>query len=129
VTRKKPPGDEQSPAPAESSADVALIHGVTPDGAGLQIIRARENRLEVGAIRPIREGVPITGEVVTLRPRPSFPALCDVETHFKPPALPSDRQEPRAALAHPGPAQVTTEDYRRNWDAIWPQSEKPKLVN
>jgi hypothetical protein len=131
VTGKKPESSERDSATAESpSPDVALIQGVTPDGAGLQILRARENRLEVGAIRPLREGAPITGEVVTLRSRPNFPALCDVETHFKPALTPSDRQESRAALPHAGPAQVATDDYRRNWDAIWNRSTgKPKLVN
>lgn len=131
MTIKKPAGDERDSAAAASpGSDVALIHGVTADGAGLQILRARDNRIEVGAIRPLREGAPITGEIVTLRPRPNFPALCDVETHFKPAATPSDRQEPRAALPHAGPAQVATDEYRRNWDAIWSRpSEKPKLVN
>jgi len=131
VTNKKSAGDERESAAAASPApDVALIHGVTPDGAGLQILRARENRLEVGAIRPLREGAPITGEVVTLRPRPNFPALCDVETHFKPAAAPNDRQESPTALAHAGPAQVATDEYRRNWDAIWSRSaDKSKLVN
>ena len=112
--------------------DVALIHGVTPDGEGLQILRARDNHLELGAIRPLREGAPITGEVVTLRPRPSTPALCDVEVHVKAPAAApdNDRQTPRAALAHPGPAQVATDEYRRNWDAIWSRpTPQPKLVN
>ena len=29
-----------------------------------------------------------------------------------------------------GPAQVATDEYRRNWDAIWNQSAtKPKLMN
>jgi hypothetical protein len=131
VTSKKPQSGERDSATAEPPpSDVALIQGVTPDGAGLQILRARDNRLEVGAIRPLREGAPITGEVVTLRPRPNFPALCDVETHFKPAPTSSDRQEARAALPHAGPAQVATDDYRRNWDAIWSRSiEKPKLVN
>jgi hypothetical protein len=138
VTNKKPtvPAGDQAARPDDrgsasspSSPDVALIHGVTPDG-GLQILRARENRLELGAIRPLREGAPITGEVVTLRPRANFPALCDVETHFKPPSAPSDTQQPRAALPHAGPAQVATDDYRRNWDAIWSSaSDKPKLIN
>jgi len=89
VTPKKPAEDQSMEPPALSpassaSADVALIHGVTPDGEGLKILRARGDRLELGAIRPLREGAPITGEVVTLRPRANFPALCDVETHFKP---------------------------------------------
>ena len=131
TSQKKPELSERDSATTEPpSPDVALIRGVTPDGAGLQILRARANRLEVGAIRPLREGAPITGEVVTLRPRPNFPALCDVQTHFEPAPTPSDRQGAGAALAHAGPAQVATDDYRRNWDAIWNHSTvKPKLVN
>jgi hypothetical protein len=132
---KKPSADESATlaSPAASPApDVALIHGVTPDGEGLQILRARENRLELGAIRPLREGAPITGEVVTLRPRPNSPALCDVEVHLKAPApaAADDRATPRAALSHPGPAQVATDEYRRNWDAIWSSpTDKAKLAN
>jgi len=134
VTPKKPAEDQRTePAVALStSPDVALIHGVTSDGEGLKILRARGDRLELGAIRPLREGAPITGEVVTLRPRANFPALCDVETHFKPAEEPSDRQEPAspALASRTGPAQVATDEYRRNWDAIWSQSAtKPKLVN
>ena len=110
--------------------DVALIHGVTPDGEGLKILRARGDRVELGAVRPLREGAPITGEVVTLKPRANFPALCDVESHFKPAEAASDRQEPAAAVQRTGPAQVATDDYRRNWDAIWNRSEaKSKLTN
>jgi len=137
VTSKKPAderGSEPPVAPSASPAspDVALIHGVTPDGEGFKILRARGDRLELGAVRPLREGAPITGEVVTLRPRAHFPALCDVETHFKPPEAAGDRQEPApsAALQRTGPAQVATDDYRRNWDAIWNQpATKSKLVN
>jgi hypothetical protein len=137
VTSKKPADAQRAEPPvalpaSPASADVALIHGVTPDGEGLKILRARGDRLELGAVRPLREGTPITGEVVTLRPRPSFPALCDVETHFKPPEPASDRQEPApsAAVQRTGPAQVATDEYRRNWDAIWSQpADKSKLVN
>ncbi|MEO6601349.1 MAG: hypothetical protein ABIQ16_15835 [Polyangiaceae bacterium] len=140
MTPKKPISDARgtpsvSPPPTpQTPVDVALIHGVTPDGDGFQIVRARENRLELGIVRPLREGAPITGEVVTLRSRPNFPALCDVETHYKP-ALPaaaaeaSDKSPPLLA-ARTGPAQVATEDYRRNWDAIWSKpAEKAKLSN
>jgi hypothetical protein len=134
VTPKKPAEDQRTEPPAAlpASPDVALIHGVTPDGEGLKILRARGDRLELGAIRPLREGAPITGEVVTLRPRANFPALCDVETHFKPAEEANDRQEPApsALAARTGPAQVATDEYRRNWDAIWKSSAtKPKLVN
>jgi len=133
VTTRKPIADGGDTSKASPAApDVALIHGVTPDGEGFQIVRARENRLELGALRPLREGAPITGEVVTLRPRPNFPALCDVETHYKPAEPPSDRQEPAARLSseRSGPAQVATDEYRRNWDAIWSRpADKPKLAN
>jgi hypothetical protein len=135
VTPKKPIGDasDAPPVPPPPS-DVALIHGVAPDGDGFQIVRARENRLELGVVRPLREGAPITGEVVTLRPRPNFPALCDVETHYKPalPAAPTEAARTSSPLlaARTGPAQVATDEYRRNWDAIWSNAaEKPKLSN
>ncbi|HYP98541.1 MAG TPA: hypothetical protein VER96_07705 [Polyangiaceae bacterium] len=141
MASKKPAEDQSAaegalaaPPPASTTPDVALIHGVTPDGEGLKILRARGDRLELGAVRPLREGAPINGEVVTLRPRANFPALCDVETHFKPAEAVGDRQEPAPAPAgvvqRTGPAQVATDEYRRNWDAIWNRSEaKSKLTN
>jgi len=135
VTPKKPAEDQSAGPPVAASSDskdVALIHGVTPDGEGFKILRARGDRLELGAVRPLREGTPITGEVVTLRPRPSFPALCDVETHFKPEQAASDPQEsaPSAVVQRTGPAQVATDEYRRNWDVIWSQpANKSKQVN
>ena len=130
MTTKKPAGDDSAAAPASVPAsDVALIHGVTADGEGFHILRARDNRLELGAVRPLREGVPITGEVVTLKPRANFPALCDVETHFTAPA-PAKALETQAEPPRSGPAQVATEDYRRNWDAIWSRAnDKAKLAN
>jgi hypothetical protein len=138
VTTKKRAHDEPEPASAgPSSPDVALIHGVTPDG-GFQILRARDNRLELGAVRPLKEGVPINGEVVKLRPRENCPVLCDVEVQLKAPELPSDRAARQlspasgaeASHARSGPAQVATDEYRKNWDVIWSQPRaKAKLTN
>jgi hypothetical protein len=141
VTTKKRAGDvvEPAPAPPPSSPDIALIHGVTPDG-GFQILRARSGRLELGAVRPLKEGVPISGEVVKLHPRPDCPVVCDVEVALPAKELPSDRQVRQlppapapvaeAVSARSGPAQVATNEYRKNWDAIWSSSpSKPKLVN
>jgi hypothetical protein len=102
-----------------AASDVALIHGKTEDGAGLRIIRRREDRLEFGAVRPLKEGAPIAGEVVSLTPRPEFPLLCDVKVEYAPPA--SDTAE--ATPSRHGPAQVATDRYRENWDRIW---TKPK---
>jgi len=132
VTTTKKPGDTSDATPAEGvSGDVALIHSVTADGEGFHVLRARENRLEIGAVRPLREGVPITGEVVTLRPRANCPLVCDVEVQLKAPEQPSDRQVSVAAgsRSRPGPAQVASDEYRRNWDAIWRSSPASKLAN
>ena len=110
---------EQSPSKSdEPGSDVVLVHGVTPDGEGLEVIRRRQGRLEAGAARPLKHGQPIAGEVVRLKPRKEFPLLCDVEvevgaTAAAPPA-------PSAWTAsRKGPPRVATQRYRDNWDAIW----------
>jgi hypothetical protein len=109
--------DSASNADSEGARDVALIHGVTEEG-DLRILRQREDRLEVGAVRPLREGVPITGEVVRLTPRKEFPLLCDVKSEFKPSEAQQDVAEP-TTVAHKGPARVASKSYRANWDLIW----------
>lgn len=129
----------QAPAPGDSASDsakvpdVALVHQVDPDGA-VHVIRRRGDRLEAGALQPLREGAPIRGEVVALKPRKSFPALCDVEVLYQPPAQPaaaSDTPQARASEAgsspRKGPAQIATDRYRTNWDSIWSRkgSEQP----
>jgi hypothetical protein len=91
--------------------DVALIHGRTADGEGLRILRQREQRLEVGEIRPLKEGRAIQGEVVSLKPRAEFPLLCDVSVEVAAPT--------RSAPPKSGPAQVATDSYRENWDTVF----------
>ena len=126
-------GDE----PESKGADMALIHGVTEDGEGLRVIRRRGETLEAGALRPLREGRPIQGELVKLRPRPEFPLLCDVDVELPmralpsapaaegrghAPELPGSESIERAQAPERsgrGPAQVASELYRQNWDAIW----------
>ena len=124
----KPSPPTPAAAPA-APADVALIHGVTSDGA-VQIIRRRGDRLEAGALTPLREGAPIQGEVLSLRPRENCPLLCDVDVHYTPPqvsakveAKPVARQSPRRK----GPAQVATDSYRDNWDSIWSRKKGDAL--
>jgi hypothetical protein len=96
------------------SRDVALILHPTEDNEGFQILRQRaaDRPLELGTVRPLRDGRPLdgSGEVVTLRPRPDMPLVCDVKTEL-------EITEPRATSD--GPAQVATERYRRGWEAIW----------
>jgi hypothetical protein len=124
--KSPPPSSEASVNPDATSKDVALVHRVTPDGE-VHVIRRRGDQLEAGALRPLREGVPLQGEVVSLRPRENFPLLCDVETIYQPPVA------PQAAPTKPvptrkGPAQVATDVYRDNWDSIW-SSKKSSSVN
>jgi hypothetical protein len=101
------------------SQDVVLIHGPTEDQAGLHVLRARPQGIEVGVMRPLEEGKPLSGEVVKLRPRPGTPRVCDVETQFSKEELDGARAATPPRLGHPGPPRVTTEAYRANWEAIY----------
>lgn len=132
---KRADRDSAAPDAPAAATDVALIHGFTPDG-GLRVIRSRGGRIEAGAVHPIREGVPIHGEVVSLKPRADYPALCDVEVKYAPPRVHTDPElanSPSSHAAPPqlpaparrkGPAQVATDTYRDNWDSIWSQPKK-----
>ena len=125
--RPEPP-PAASAAPVASTADVALIHGVSANGA-LQIIRKRGDHLEAGALTPLREGAPIQGEVLSLRPRPNCPVLCDVDVLYAPPPPPSAAaaSAARPSLGHKGPALVASEQYRDNWDSIWSRKKSEAL--
>jgi hypothetical protein len=106
---------KRAPRPKRAkSRDVALVLDRSEDNEGYHVLRQRgEDRpLEVGTIRPLKEGHPIEGEVVSLKPRKDAPFLCDVKTEL------ADQKEARR-LTSDGPAQVATEDYRRGWEAIW----------
>lgn len=114
-----------------ADADVALLGGPTSDGKGVSILRARQGRLEAGEVRPLESGKPISGEVVSLKPRQSFPMLCDVETHMATPAN-AVSKEPQGDVARrrSGPAQVASDAYRENWETIYRRSKKePELLN
>jgi len=101
----------------DDNEDRALVVGVARQEAEPALVvvrqRSREAKAELGLVRPLREGRPIHGEVVTLKPRPGTPAVCDVEVQVAPPP---------AALAAPavkGPAKVTTDRYRDGWDRVF----------
>lgn len=111
--------DLASTPPASGSQDVVLIHGPTDDQKGLKVLRAREQGLELGEVRPIQEGRPLTGEIVKLKPRPGHPRICDVETQLSQGELDRARGSQTPRLGHPGPARVATDAYRTNWDAIY----------
>lgn len=105
------PAEADEQKASEKADDVVLIHGVTDDGEGYRVLRQRNDTLEAGAVVPLREGKPITGDVVRLEPRKESPLLWNVRTELPNPNPPVRRGT--------GPAQVATDRYRENWDAIW----------
>jgi hypothetical protein len=119
--RSVPDSDDSS---AKAASDVVVVHGVTDDGKGLKVVRARSGDIETGAVRPLEEGKPILGEVVRLHPRKECPLVCDVEVDLAP-AKVSQPADP----GRKGPAQVASDAYRDNWDAIWARPNKPALPN
>jgi hypothetical protein len=132
-------GDSAAPAPSdkleerqgggsgESPAyDVVLVHGATGDGEGARVLRARQGHLEVGEIRPLRQGQPIAaGEVVRLVERPENPNFYDVKVDYK---APTPSTTPSLRAAH-GPAQVATPAYRDSWERIFASKPRAKDLN
>ena len=112
---------DDSGTPEAKSSDTVLIQGVSSDGESLAVLRAREDRVEAGVVRKVKDGEPLMGELVRLRPRPEFPLLCDVDVELPSPAA---RTAETPKLSHGGPAQVATPRYRDNWDAIWSKNKK-----
>lgn len=88
--------------------DVLFVVGESEHGHA--VLRKRDDKVELGEVRPTQDGKPIHGEVVRLKPRDESGRVFDVEVLAAPPTLP-----PRAS----GPAQVATNTYRANWDAIF----------
>ena len=96
--------------PADATKDdVVLVGEPTDSGSGVQVLRRRENRLELGELRTAQHGRPIHGELVRLKPRPESERLFDVEV-----LVPA-----RTEREQGGPAQVATDAYRTNWDRVF----------
>lgn len=113
--------------------DVVLLHSPTETGDGIRVVRKRQDTIELGELRPMREGQPIHGDVVRLTPREDHALLFDCEVVVPsqarsepletkpspaPAAPPPERREP-AKLSHKGPPRVTSDAYRGGWDAIF----------
>ena len=115
-------GGERASERSGTNHDVALVCGVSGDGQGVDIIRKRGDRIETGTVRRLEQGKPIHGEIVRLRQREDAPLLYDVEVQVPAPAQ-------SAPTPSSGPAQVATDNYRKNWDAIYGRQRKPSLLN
>lgn len=99
-------GDKPARTPSE---DVLFVVGESEHGHA--VLRKRDDKVELGEVRPTQEGKSIHGEVVRLKPRDEGGRVFDVEVLAAPPTVPSARAS--------GPAQVATNTYRANWDAIF----------
>jgi hypothetical protein len=106
-----------------------LIHGVSEDGQALAVLRARDNRVEAGVVRQLKEGEALMGELVRLTPRAEHPLLCDVQVELASPLARATESSAAQKLSHGGPAQVATPSYRENWDAIWKKPKKRAELN
>lgn len=114
--------------PPDSIGDVAFVFG--KDHTGLHILRRRSGDapVETGVLRPLQEGKPIEGEVVSLKRRRDLPLVYDVKTELEAARTAGEDGQARAddggeeLRAGEGPAQVATSAYRRGWEAIWGRS-------
>jgi hypothetical protein len=111
------------PAPPPKP-DVVFVHGPAEGGEGYRVIRKRDQTIEVGEIRPVQEGKPLHGDLVKLTPRKEHDRLFDVEV-----LVSREETKQPAALGHAGPAQVASNAYRANWDAIFGPTGEPELPN
>ena len=97
--------------------DVLLVGGPTACGAGAEVLRFRDGRVEAGELRAIREGQPLHGELVQLRSRPEHERLFEVDVLVEGP-------KQTAAPTRKGPAKISTDAYRSGWDAIFGDARK-----
>ncbi|MGC4113926.1 MAG: hypothetical protein QM765_04570 [Myxococcales bacterium] len=107
---------------SKKKRDVLFVHGKSAKGDRYKVIRAREDRIEMGEMSDLKDGEEIRGEVVKLKAREEHPQLFDVET-----VLPRDEQTASAPAAdHSGPPQVASEQYRKNFEAIFGPKKRKK---
>jgi hypothetical protein len=128
--RSASPEERRARLAKKPAQDAILIHGISQDGQTVAVLRARDDRIEAGVLRPVKEGQPVSGEVLKLTPRPEFPLLCDVEVQVPAGAInAAGGSDADRSSARGRPAQVATDTYRENWDAIWRKPSKKSLAN
>ena len=103
--------------------DVVLVYGRAKKKGAYKVLRAREERLELGELREAKEGERVDGDLVKLKPREDDRQLFDVEVVA--PASETTASPP-AAPERDGPAQVASDSYRKNWDEVFGDRKKPR---
>lgn len=108
--KKRDPNPPDAAPPAAAPRDLVLVGDRVSESGGYRVLRQRDDKVEVGELRALEEGKSITGEIVRLHPTQTHERVFECETLH-------DTQAP-AALT-PGPRQVATNTYRRNWEQIF----------
>ncbi len=122
------PSETSASTARETPRDLVFVESTTEHG--LAIVRLKSDaggdvQIEAGELRPIREGQPLHGEVLKLTPRIENARLFDAEVLMPAPLAlsaggPATSDAPSSkTLGHKGPARVTTEAFRTNWDGIF----------
>jgi len=123
--RKLAPLSPRSKGRASAAADddLALVYG--KDEQGLHVLRRRSEDapVEVAVLQPLTEGKPINNEVISLRPHAEVPFLFKVKTEMA--ARAGSGAEDESSSRGDGPAQVSTDAYRKGWDEIWGRKRAP----
>jgi hypothetical protein len=122
---------ESEPPPQKPKEDVVFVHGPAESGEGLRVLRKRNDTLEIGEIRAVKEGRPLQGDLVQLKPRKDHDRLFDVDVLVSREEI-EGKGTSTAALpprSHAGPAQVANDAYRANWEAIFGGRGEPELPN
>ncbi len=104
-------GPQEADPKAEAEAkDLVLVGDRCPRTGGYRVLRQREDRVEVGELHAMREGQPLTGDLVRLHPTERHERVFACETIHA--------SAPRSLPAH-GPPQIATATYRRHWEDIF----------
>lgn len=111
----------EKPSSSEGTPDLLYVHSRCEAGEGFNVVRQRQDRVEIGELREVREGKPVMGEVVRLSQREGQERLFDVEVLY-------DGTKP-ALRRGAGPARISSNAYRDNWDTIFgPSDEAPQAT-
>jgi len=103
--------------------DVVVIGDSTDDGEGVRVLRSRPGRLDIGEVRPVKEGQNIAhSELVRLKPWEETPAVADVEVLYSPT---KEADQEHCDATRQGPPRVSTESYRRTWEIIFGSGSSP----
>ena len=94
--------------------DVLFVHSKSDNG-DVNVVRKRDERIEIGRMRPVVEGKPLSGEVVRLERRAEHERLFDVEVVYDGRAT----EQGGGRATSDGPPQVASPAYRENWARIF----------